>query len=68
MIFRFRNLRHLKVPNELKGIGVRIEDDILITVKHSSTKDGRCATQLSCEVLSAACPKEIGELECLMAS
>ena len=68
MTFRFRNLRHLKVPNELKGVGVRIEDDILITEKNVSTKDGKCAKQLSCEVLSSACPKKIADLECLMVS
>ena len=64
--FRFRTLRHLKVPNELKGIGVRIEDDILITEKNVHTKDGKCAKQLSCEVLSSSCPKKISELEALM--
>ncbi|MEO8846336.1 MAG: aminopeptidase P N-terminal domain-containing protein [Kofleriaceae bacterium] len=40
------------VPEELRGIGVRIEDDLVIT-------DG------APEVLTAACPKEIAELEAL---
>ena len=40
------------VPAELRGIGVRIEDDVLIT-------DG------GHEVLTAACPKEIEELEAI---
>jgi Xaa-Pro aminopeptidase len=38
------------VPEEYKGIGIRIEDDILVT------NDG-------CEVLSCHCPKEINEIE-----
>jgi Xaa-Pro aminopeptidase len=37
-------------PPELRGIGVRIEDDLAITA------DGN-------EILTAACPKEIEELE-----
>jgi Xaa-Pro aminopeptidase len=38
------------VPDAFRGIGVRIEDDVLVT------RDGH-------EVLTAACPKEIEELE-----
>lgn len=43
------------VPDELRGIGVRIEDDIVIT-------DG------DPDVLTAACPKSIRELEALAKS
>lgn len=41
------------VPKELRGIGVRIEDDILVTV------DG-------CRNLTEACPKEVRDLEALV--
>jgi Xaa-Pro aminopeptidase len=37
-------------PAELRGIGVRIEDDVAITA------DGH-------DVLTAACPKEVEDLE-----
>lgn len=40
------------VPAELRGIGVRIEDDILVT-------------ETGNEVLTAACPKQIAELEAI---
>ena len=40
----------MDVPNEFLGIGVRIEDDILITDSDPL-------------VLSSACPKEIEEIE-----
>jgi Xaa-Pro aminopeptidase len=42
------------VPEEYRGIGVRIEDDILVT------PNGR-------EVMTAAAPKEIADIEALMA-
>jgi Xaa-Pro aminopeptidase len=38
------------VPAELRGIGIRIEDDVAITLAGN-------------EVLTAACPKEIADLE-----
>jgi Xaa-Pro aminopeptidase len=41
-------------PAELRGIGVRIEDDIIVT-------------ETGCEVLTSGVPKEIGETEALMA-
>ncbi len=44
---------NMDVEEKWRGIGIRIEDDILVT------KDG-------CEVLSAAVPKEIDEIENLM--
>merc|ERR1719510_1195748 len=62
---RNKELRHLKVHDELKGIGVRIEDDILITEKLSQRNDGKPVKELSCEVLSSGCPKTISDLESL---
>jgi Xaa-Pro aminopeptidase len=44
--------------SEFAGIGIRIEDDVLITVKENK--------QLSCEVLSSNCPKTVSEIEELM--
>ncbi|MDH3320097.1 MAG: aminopeptidase P N-terminal domain-containing protein [Betaproteobacteria bacterium] len=41
------------VPERLRGIGVRIEDDVLVT-------------QGECEVLTAAAPKAIAEIEALI--
>ena len=64
--FRYRNLRHLKLSEELKGIGVRIEDDILITQKDLVNEDGFIEKHLSCEILSSKCPKSIEELELIM--
>ena len=42
------------VPAKYRGIGVRIEDDVLITKK-------------GCDVLTQAVPKEIQSIESLMA-
>jgi Xaa-Pro aminopeptidase len=41
------------VPERLRGIGVRIEDDVLVTA-------------LGCEVLTAAAPKAVAEIEALI--
>ena len=46
--------------SEFAGIGVRIEDDVLITVNENK--------QLTCEVLSSKCPKTVREIEELMTS
>lgn len=42
------------VPKEYRGIGIRIEDDILVT-------------NSGCEVMTALAPKEINDIEALMA-
>ena len=44
-----------KAPKRLRGIGIRIEDDILVT-------------QSGCEVLTAAAPKSIEEIESIVGS
>src|SRR5262249_23018752 len=43
-----------EVPAAFRGIGIRIEDDVLVTAT-------------GCEVLSAAAPKQVAEIEALRA-
>jgi len=45
----------MEAPAEYRGLGVRIEDDILVTAN-------------GCEVLTHAVPKERAEIEALRAS
>jgi Xaa-Pro aminopeptidase len=42
-------------PAELRGIGVRIEDNVVVTAR-------------GCDILTSAVPKEIGEIEALMSA
>jgi Xaa-Pro aminopeptidase len=44
-----------KVPRRFWNIGVRVEDDVVVT------RDG-------CEVLTHAAPKEVAQIEALMAA
>ena len=52
-IYISRNSKH--VDKKWKGIGIRIEDDVLVT-------------RSGCEVLSGKLPKEIDEIEAIMSS
>lgn len=47
------NQNRKDVPSEFRGLGIRIEDDVLIT------EDG-------VQVLSAGCPKEVDQIESLL--
>ena len=56
------------VPSHFRGIGVRVEDDILITRKNDSPlQNAIMAQQLTCDVLTEAVPKTVVEIENLMA-
>ena len=52
-IYISRNSKH--VDKKWKGIGIRIEDDVLVT-------------RSGCEVLSGKLPKEIDKIEAIMSS
>jgi Xaa-Pro aminopeptidase len=41
------------VPQRLRGIGIRVEDDVLVS-------------EAGCEVLSAEAPKSVEDIEALM--
>lgn len=64
---RTRHIKHLdhlnkrgsQVMRDFMGIGVRLEDDVLITANTDGT--------LSCEVLTESCPKRLQQLEKLAA-
>lgn len=44
-----------QVPKKWRGIGVRIEDDVVVT-------------RAGCDILTAGVPKAVDEIEALMAS
>ena len=46
--------KNKNVPSQYRGIGIRIEDDVLVT-------------KIGCDVLTKALPKEIDEVESIMA-
>jgi len=60
---RHNNKYLSKVPDQFKGIGVRIEDDVLIT-SASTDRSGK----LSCEILSKSSPTCVEEIENLVNS
>jgi Xaa-Pro aminopeptidase len=49
------SLDNKKVPAKWRGIGIRIEDDVLVTRK-------------GFEILTSDAPKQVDEIEALMAS
>ena len=56
---QIRHLRPSKLSPDLLGVGVRLEDDVLIT----NGPDGN----LSCQVLTESCPKSLEDVDKLMA-